>query len=99
MNQPGPIEEFTVCFPNPTGDPAEPTELRVRGTVDQVAKTITFELPNGARTTLDVVTARALQMILWEGVFGSLHPSGPRLRVERSRGDDGSVTLSLQSAV
>ena len=50
MNQPGPIEEFTVCFPNPTGDPAEPTELRVRGTVDQVAKTITFELPNGART-------------------------------------------------
>jgi hypothetical protein len=22
-------------------------------------------------------------MILWEGVFGSLQPSGPRLRVER----------------
>jgi hypothetical protein len=46
--------------------------------------TITYELPDKTRTTLDVVTARALQMLLWEGVFGSLRPSGPHLQVERS---------------
>jgi hypothetical protein len=88
MNPPGPLEEFTVRFPNPVGEPDQPTEVQVRGTVDHGSKTITYELPDQTRTTLDVVTARALQMILWEGVFGSLQPSGPRLRVERALGDD-----------
>ena len=72
-----------VRFPDPGSEPDQPTEIQVRGTVDHKAKTITYELPDNTRTTLDVVTARALQMILWEGVFGSLQPSGPRLRVER----------------
>src|SRR5258705_4055800 len=83
-NPPVPIENFTVRFPNPSGQPGDLTEVQVRATVDHATETITFELPDRTRTTLDVVTARALQMILWETVFGSLHPSGPRLRVERA---------------
>jgi hypothetical protein len=76
-------DEFTVRFPNPAGFPAEPREVQVRGTVDHITKTITYELPDRTRATLDVVTARALQMILCEAVFGSLQPAGPRLQVER----------------
>lgn len=83
MSPSGSRDEFTVRFPNPTHEPGRPSEVQVRGTVDHDSKTITYELPDNTRTTLDVVTARALQMILWEGVFGSLQPSGPRLRVER----------------
>jgi hypothetical protein len=84
MKPPGPPEQFTVRFPDPASEPGEPSEVQVRGTVDHDTKTITYELPDNTRTTLDVVTARALQMILWEGVFGSLQPSGPRLRVEKN---------------
>jgi hypothetical protein len=86
MINPARFEQFTVRFPGPVG--AGDVEAVVRGTVDHVAKTITFELPDHTSTTLDVLTARALQMILWEGVFGALQPTGPRLRVERQLGDD-----------
>jgi hypothetical protein len=88
MNTSEPTEQFTVRFPDPVGEPGHPAEVQVRGTVDHHRKTITYELPDNTRTTLDVVTARALQMILWEGVFGSLQPSGPRLRVERNLAAD-----------
>ncbi|GAA5195381.1 hypothetical protein GCM10023322_61940 [Rugosimonospora acidiphila] len=88
MSAPDSTDEFTVRFPNPTSEPGHPDEVQVRGTVNHDAKTITYELPDKTRATLDVVTARALQMILWEGVFGSLQPSGPRLRVERHLGTD-----------
>ncbi len=73
------IAEFRVCFPDP---PAE-NRNEVRATVDRPARTITYQLPGGARTTVDVVTARALCMLLHEAIFGALHPHGPKLRVER----------------
>lgn len=34
-----------------------------------------------------MVTARALYMILWEAVYGSLEPAGPYLRLERNTGE------------
>jgi hypothetical protein len=58
----------------------------VRSTVDLLANTLTIELPDGARSTVDVVAARALYMLLAEAVYGSLEPSGPYLRVERNTG-------------
>ncbi|MGH2604364.1 MAG: hypothetical protein ACRDJ9_33870 [Dehalococcoidia bacterium] len=59
----------------------------VRATVDRPAQTITLELPNGLRDTIDVVTARAVCMLLHEAVYSSLEPVGPFLRVERCAGD------------
>jgi hypothetical protein len=94
MMTPAPSEEFTVRFPGPINGSGRQSELVVRGTVDHATKTITFELPDHTTTTLDVVTARALQMILWEGVFGALQPTGPRMRVERRVADDQPVPLS-----
>ena len=94
MIRPTPYEEFVVRFPDPNDGDAD---LVVRGTVDHTTKTITFELPDHTHTTLDVVTARALQMILWEGVFGALQPTGPRLRVERLLSED-LATLSTRDA-
>jgi hypothetical protein len=98
MISPTPFEEFTVRFPGPTDGSEEQAELVVRGMVDHRTKTITFELPDHTRTTLDVVTARALQMILWEGVFGALQPTGPRLRVERTLTEDLPAALSQRDA-
>lgn len=89
-------EEFTVRIPDPDGLPG--TELVVSATVDQRTKTITFELPDHTVATLDVVTARALQMILWEGVFGALQPTGPRLRVERRQAEGMPTALSGRDA-
>ncbi|GIH20220.1 hypothetical protein [Rugosimonospora africana] len=83
VNAPDPADELMVRFPAPAAEPNHGADLWVHATVDRDAKTITYELPDKTRTTLDVVTARALQMILWEGVFGSLQPDGPRLCVER----------------
>lgn len=94
MIRPTPYEEFVVRFPDPNDGESD---LVVRGTVDHATKTITFELPDHTRTTLDVVTARALQMILWEGVFGALQPTGPRLRVERLMIED-LAALSTRDA-
>ncbi len=94
MMTPAPSEEFTVRFPGPVNGSGCQSELVVRGTVDHTTKTITFELPDHTVTTLDVVTARALQMILWEGVFGALQPTGPRMRVERRVADDQRVPLN-----
>jgi hypothetical protein len=96
MIAPAPREEFTVRIPDPDGPPG--AELVVRATVDQRTKTITFELPDQTSTTLDVVTARALQMILWEGVFGALQPTGPRLRVERRQAEGLPTALSGRDA-
>jgi hypothetical protein len=97
MITPAPFEEFTVRFPDPSSGPHGESEQVVRATVDHVTKTITFELPDHTSTTLDVVTARALQMILWEGVFGALQPTGPRLRVERRLAED-LAALSTRDA-
>lgn len=62
------------------------TVIPVRSTVDLRENTLTIELPDGARSTVDVVAARALYMILADAVYGSLEPSGPYLRVERNTG-------------
>jgi hypothetical protein len=75
-----PHDVLTVRFPDPSGGPVE---VEVRGIIDHERQTITYELPEGTRATLDVITARALQMILWEGVFGALRPTGPRMSVDR----------------
>jgi hypothetical protein len=96
MNRFAPREEFTVRFPDPAGEPGESAEVQVRAIVDHATKTITYELPDGSGTTLDVVTARALQMILCETVFGALHPSGPHLYVERG---PGLTSLSRQNTL
>ncbi|GIH17741.1 hypothetical protein Raf01_59130 [Rugosimonospora africana] len=85
VSAPDRADELVVRFPAPASKPERSAELRVQATVDRDAKTITYELPDKTRTTLDVVTARALQMILWEGVFGSLQPNGPRLLLERTQ--------------
>lgn len=85
MNQSVTLDEYRVRFPHPTG---EPTEVQVRATVDRTEKTITYELPDHTRATIDVVTARALHMILWESVYGSLEPNGPFLQLEKNAGDD-----------
>lgn len=59
----------------------------VRAVADRRAQTITLELPDGARATMDVVTARAAYMLLHESVYTSLEPTGPFLRLERNLGD------------
>ncbi|MGH3716670.1 MAG: hypothetical protein ACRDT4_24910 [Micromonosporaceae bacterium] len=64
--------------------------VHVRGTVDLSARTLTFELSDGARQTVDVVTARALHMLLAEAIYGSLEPSGPYLRLEHITRDGWS---------
>jgi hypothetical protein len=91
-DMPRPMDVLTVSFCDPGGDPARGCDRQVRGTVNHAQNTITYELPDRTRATLDVVTARALQMILWEAVFGSLHPSGPFLQVEKTlEGGDPAV--------
>lgn len=68
----------------------EPAVVHVRGAVDLAARTLTFELSDGGRQTVDVVTARALHMLLAEAIYGSLEPSGPYLRLERITGEGWS---------
>lgn len=60
--------------------------IPVRSTVDLSDNTLTIELPDGTRSTVDVVAARALYMMLFDAVYGSLEPTGPYLRVERNTG-------------
>jgi hypothetical protein len=57
-------------------------EVMVRGVVDVDGRTITIELRDGTRVVVDAETARALQMLLYESVYGVLGPTGPSLRVE-----------------
>ncbi|MQA25277.1 MAG: hypothetical protein GEU94_07365 [Micromonosporaceae bacterium] len=59
-------------------------ERQVRAVVDCQAQTITVELPDGTRATIDAVTARAVYMLLHEAVYSSLEPTGPLLRLERN---------------
>ncbi|MGH3738934.1 MAG: hypothetical protein ACRDT6_25545 [Micromonosporaceae bacterium] len=60
--------------------------VQLRGVVDRPAGTVIVELPGGDRVALDVVTARALHMLLAEVIYGALEPSGPYLRLERIGG-------------
>lgn len=59
----------------------------VRAVVDRHAQTITVELPDGVRATIDVVTARATYMLLHQAVYTSLEPTGPFLQLEHNHGD------------
>lgn len=93
MNEPATLHEYRVRFPHPDG---AHSEVQVHGTVDRIHKTITYELPDSTRATLDVVTARALQMILWESVYSSLEPSGPLLRVEKNTDSEWPAGPSTQ---
>lgn len=72
-------------------DPADPgADIEVRATVDRAARTVTVDLPDRTRTTLDAVTARAVSMLLSDAVYGSLDSIGPRLHVERHTGPAGT---------
>ncbi|MQA24013.1 MAG: hypothetical protein GEU94_00775 [Micromonosporaceae bacterium] len=62
-------------------------ERQVRAVADCRAQTITVELPNGARATVDVVTARAVCMLLHETIYSALEPTGPLLRLEHNSPD------------
>lgn len=79
-----PVHEYRVRFSHPSGPSDSPAELRT--TVDVAAQRITVDLPGQATMTVDVVTARALSMLLWNAVFGSLHPAGPQLSIEKNTG-------------
>ncbi|MGH3737731.1 MAG: hypothetical protein ACRDT6_19280 [Micromonosporaceae bacterium] len=60
--------------------------VSLRTTVDLRGRTLTVELPGGTRTTLDVITARALYLTLGQAVYESLEPDGPWLRLQRNTG-------------
>ncbi|MGH3735172.1 MAG: hypothetical protein ACRDT6_06065 [Micromonosporaceae bacterium] len=75
------LHEYRIRYATADGEPRE-----VRAAVDTHRAAITYELPDGARATVDVVAARALYMIFWEAVFNSLEPTGPYLRLERNTG-------------
>ncbi|MGH3449782.1 MAG: hypothetical protein ACRDQW_03450 [Haloechinothrix sp.] len=65
----------------------EPSEWQVRAVADCRARTVTVELPDVCRVTFDVVTARAVCMLLHEAVYSALEPTGPYLRLERNTAD------------
>lgn len=90
MNGLTPVHRYRVRVP----DPAQLTDTLARAEVcvDLVGKTVTTTLPGHPPITVDVVTARALSMLLWHAVFGSLEPSGPELRIEKDSGDDAAAT-------
>ncbi|MQA24849.1 MAG: hypothetical protein GEU94_05125 [Micromonosporaceae bacterium] len=77
------LHEYRIRF-RIDGDGAERQVLAV---ADGRAQTITVELPDGVRVTIDVVTARAVYMLLHEAVYSSLEPTGPLLRLERNTAD------------
>lgn len=79
------VHHYRVRFPDPGDAAGDPVEVRV--TADLVEKTVTTVLPGRPPSTIDVVTARALSMLLGQAVFGSLEPTGPELRVEKDTGD------------
>lgn len=60
-----------------------PGAVQLRGVADALTSTLTCELPDGRRVTVDVVTARALHLLIAEAIYGPLQPSGPYLRLER----------------
>lgn len=81
VHNPADRHAYRVRFPDPS-DPA--VDVEVRATVDRTTRTVTVDLPDRTRTTLDAVTARAVSMLLSDAVYGSLDSVGPRLRVERA---------------
>lgn len=68
------------------------TPGEVLGDVDTAARTVTLSMPGGQRSIVDVVTARALTMMLSEVVYAVLQPDGPFLAVEARTGT-GWVSL------
>lgn len=76
--------------PNPRPAPGSApgaAEAEVHCFVDLVEETITFALPDGTRGTLDPVGARALTSMVFEALYNSLRPNGPRLTVEKNTGN------------
>jgi hypothetical protein len=58
------------------------TEYLVVATAHPRVGTVTVELPDAQSFVADVVTARAIPMILSHIVYAVLRPEGPLLRVE-----------------
>ncbi|MGA8113861.1 MAG: hypothetical protein WCA46_09385 [Actinocatenispora sp.] len=83
MNQDAAQHEYRVLSVD-----GEPTEPLVRATVDLDSATLAVQVPDGPRISIDVVTARALYMLLGEAVYCSLAPTGPFLRLERNTDGD-----------
>lgn len=86
MNQPDAVHRYRVRVPQDIGGAGDPLAVELQATVDVAAETVTFAMADQPATTVDVVTARALSMLLWQAVFGSLRPSGPRLDVQKNTG-------------
>ncbi|MGH2598952.1 MAG: hypothetical protein ACRDJ9_06150 [Dehalococcoidia bacterium] len=80
MADDGALHEYRIRF----RVESEPGERQVRAVADCRTQTITVELPDGGRATVDVVTARALYMLLHQAIYASLEPTGPFLRLERN---------------
>lgn len=72
-------------------------EVRLRAVVDCDTSTVTYELRDGTRFTVDVVDARALDMVSSEAVYRDLAPTGPTLRLDRNNGHGWAVHLDEQT--
>ncbi len=57
-----------------------------------ITRTVQLRLPGRQQVTVDVVTARAVMMLLSHTVFGVLRPDGPYLHIEEPSGD-GWISL------
>lgn len=64
-------------------------------TVDRQAGTITATVADGGAITMDVITARAMWIVINEAVYQerSLRADGPTLTLECDRGTGRSVTV------
>lgn len=86
MNDAAAVHRYRVRIPGTEDGPDTPATVEVRATVDVTAGTVSFAIADQPRATADAVTARALSMVLWHAVFGSLRPNGPQLNVEKNTG-------------
>lgn len=66
--------------------------VRAHATVDCSTGTVTYEL-GYHRETLDVVDARAVDMVLSEAVYRDLTPTGPTLRLEKNSGSGWELQI------
>ncbi len=77
------VHRYRARFADPAGD----GDAELRLTVDRIARTLTYHLPARPAVTVDLPTARALSMLLRDGVYFSLTPDGPTVWMECDEGD------------
>ncbi len=79
------VHEYRARFDAPDGD--DDGEVELRAAVDRATRTITCRVPGQPTLTLDLPAARALSMLLRDGVYFSLTPDGPTVRMDCDHGD------------